>query len=353
MPHHASRGTCSPRHRAMSAAHTGWVATSATDDATDVNDRLGTHVAKWAARNSPATSARRRSRRSSVAASRRRSPGASTTAPRTGSASALRQNAIASDGASAARISGADVDTATTATPSSARSTAAAGARVPERSGGSGGGTAARSLAHPLPLHHPCENLGRRGRRPGCRGGGRPGAPAAADGDVQPVRAGLRRRPLRAVRRHPGRRAGAPQPARPARPVPLRGLLRAACAWRAPASTSATPRNVVAPPLPDDLADRDGRAQPRRSSASTRPTTPGCAGSCRAPSRSAAIERLRDRVQRPRRRAARRPRRRHAPAASPSTSSPASPSRCRSWSSASCWACPTATATSCGPGRTR
>jgi hypothetical protein len=37
---------CSPRRRAIRAAHTGWVATNATDDATDVNDRLGTHVAK-------------------------------------------------------------------------------------------------------------------------------------------------------------------------------------------------------------------------------------------------------------------------------------------------------------------
>ena len=51
----------SPRWRAMRAAHTGWVATSATDDATDVNERLGIHVAKWAARNAPASRDRRRS----------------------------------------------------------------------------------------------------------------------------------------------------------------------------------------------------------------------------------------------------------------------------------------------------
>ncbi len=142
----------------MSAAHTGCVATSATDEATDVKDRLGTQVAKWAARKRPAMRASRCSRRSSVAASCRRSREASTTAPRTGSANALRQKAIASDGASAARISGAEVDTATTATPSSTRSTVGGRAGA----GGLGGraGTASRSLAHPLLLHDPCENLG-------------------------------------------------------------------------------------------------------------------------------------------------------------------------------------------------
>ena len=65
---------------------------------------------------------------------------------------------MASDGASAARISGADVDTATTATPSSTRSTVggARGCRRARREGGHG----SRSLAHPLLLHDPCENLG-------------------------------------------------------------------------------------------------------------------------------------------------------------------------------------------------
>ena len=43
IPHHAMVGTNSPRMRAMTAAQIGWVATSATDDATDVKDRLGIH----------------------------------------------------------------------------------------------------------------------------------------------------------------------------------------------------------------------------------------------------------------------------------------------------------------------
>ncbi len=122
IPHHAPRGTWWPRRRAISAAHTGWVDTSATDDATDVNDRLGIQVAKWAARNTPASSDSRRSRRSRPASAARPRADAHTNTASTGSARALRQKAMASVGASATRTSGADVDTATTATPSSTRS---------------------------------------------------------------------------------------------------------------------------------------------------------------------------------------------------------------------------------------
>src|SRR5262245_45955414 len=144
----------------MSAAHTGWVATSATDEATDVNDRLGTQVAKWAARNSPASADSRRSRASRPKnASRDRAPRA-TSRTSTGRARALRQKAMASVGASATRISGAEVDTATTATPNSARSTVGGGdvAR-----GGEGGEAMRRlqprarqdALAFALPVRKP------------------------------------------------------------------------------------------------------------------------------------------------------------------------------------------------------
>ncbi len=143
----------------MSAAQTGWVATSATEDATEVNDRLGTQVAKWAARNSPATADSRRSRASSPGNASRALT--ATRRPSTGRARALRQKAMASAGASATRISGAEVDTATTATPRSARSRAGGddGARRRRRRGHA----EAPSLAQPklsLPLHWPCENLG-------------------------------------------------------------------------------------------------------------------------------------------------------------------------------------------------
>ena len=97
----------------MSAAHTGWVATSATDDATVVNDRLGTQVAKWADRSTPARSAPRpgRGQPGDLVP-----PADGAQRPRTATARALRQKAMASAGASASRISGAEVDTAATAT---------------------------------------------------------------------------------------------------------------------------------------------------------------------------------------------------------------------------------------------
>ena len=106
----------------MSAAHTGWVATSATDDATVVKDRLGTQVAKWAARNTPASSAPPAGRPARPAISSRRRT--AHTGARTATARALRQKAMASEGASASRIRGADVDTASTATAISPRSPA-------------------------------------------------------------------------------------------------------------------------------------------------------------------------------------------------------------------------------------
>ena len=120
MPSQAWAGTSSPRARASSAAHTGWVATRATDDATVVNDRLGTQVAKWADRNSPASRAPPAGPGASRAISARRR--AAHTGPRTATAKALRQKATASAGARASRISGAAVDTAATATAMRARS---------------------------------------------------------------------------------------------------------------------------------------------------------------------------------------------------------------------------------------
>src|SRR6266545_6551674 len=120
MPVQACAGTCSPRPRAMSAAHTGWVATSATEDATDVNERLGTQVAKWAASSNPAVTARRRSRpvsRWNSAEWRDAVHGTSTPI-----ANVLRQKATASVGAAASRTRGAEVDTAATANARSARS---------------------------------------------------------------------------------------------------------------------------------------------------------------------------------------------------------------------------------------
>ena len=53
MPTHADRGMCAPRHRAMRAAQTGWVATRAVDDATVVNRSDGIQVAKCSPRSSP------------------------------------------------------------------------------------------------------------------------------------------------------------------------------------------------------------------------------------------------------------------------------------------------------------
>src|SRR3954466_6061607 len=104
----------------MSAAQIGCVATSAVADAKLGNPTLGTHVAKWAARNTPAATASRRSRASRPRSSSRcRSRAHGTSTP---DAIAFRQNAMARVGAAVAAISGADVDTAAIAIVSSSRS---------------------------------------------------------------------------------------------------------------------------------------------------------------------------------------------------------------------------------------
>lgn len=46
VPNHVRRPTAMPIRRLSRAAQTGWVHTSATDDATVVSPMLGTHVAK-------------------------------------------------------------------------------------------------------------------------------------------------------------------------------------------------------------------------------------------------------------------------------------------------------------------
>jgi hypothetical protein len=82
--------------------------------------RLGTHVAKCAARNRPAASASNRSRVVIAASSRNRVSAVIGT--RTPDAMALRQNAIARAGAAVAAMIGPDVDTAPMATAITARS---------------------------------------------------------------------------------------------------------------------------------------------------------------------------------------------------------------------------------------
>src|SRR5579872_6165512 len=57
IPDQAVRVIRSPPARARSAAHTGWVETSATDEATVVSERLAIHAAKWAPRTTPAPTA--------------------------------------------------------------------------------------------------------------------------------------------------------------------------------------------------------------------------------------------------------------------------------------------------------
>src|SRR6266700_1923802 len=124
----------------MSAAHTGCVATSAVDDATEVYDSDGIHVAKCAASSRPATSASRLSRDDNARRSARAV--ANVTGSSTPLAIALRQNATANAGAAAARISGADVETPHTPTTISAMSTG--GGRSSAR-GEAGRGEAGRS----------------------------------------------------------------------------------------------------------------------------------------------------------------------------------------------------------------
>ena len=177
-----------------------------------------------------------------------------------------------------------------------------------------------------------------------------PGAGSAAEQHVQPLRARLRRRPVRAVRGHPGRGRGQRTVFELRVAVPLRGRLRAAAPARhqrrRPQRHGHGPHAAAA--RPRGPAQREPALDPQPS---TRPTTPACAAWSSSAFTVRRIEQLRGRVRAlvgdllddlaPR-----------APRASPSTSSPTSPSRCRSSSSPRCSACPTATATSCGPGRT-
>ena len=120
MPAHAVRLIEAPRDRAISAAHAGWVATNAVDDATDVKRKLVIQVAKCAASSSPAPAINRHSKPRSVrslVARRNTVTGNSAVA-----APAFRQNAIAIAGAAVAAINGPDVETAITATAIKSRS---------------------------------------------------------------------------------------------------------------------------------------------------------------------------------------------------------------------------------------
>src|SRR6266511_563572 len=103
-PSQVALGTGIPRRRAISAAHTGWVATRAVAVATLVSFALGTHVPKCPARANPASTdnspARRPSPGRNRSASWWRRPAIATGAM-TPTARALRQNAIASAGAAA------------------------------------------------------------------------------------------------------------------------------------------------------------------------------------------------------------------------------------------------------------
>ena len=120
MPNHATRVIATPRRCAIRAAHTGCVATRAVEDATVVNRRLGIHVAKCAPSSSPDSAMRRHCAPVSARTSARwRATTSTAVSPEP---SAVRQNAIASAGAAHAAINGPEVEIATTATASSARS---------------------------------------------------------------------------------------------------------------------------------------------------------------------------------------------------------------------------------------
>src|SRR5262245_33254280 len=107
MPSQVVQGWRAPCAVAISADHTGIVAPSAVAAAAVVSLALGTQVAKCSARNRPAQTHSTTVRRSKPDARR-----VAATGPSTPTASALRQKAIASAGAAAKAISGADDDTA-------------------------------------------------------------------------------------------------------------------------------------------------------------------------------------------------------------------------------------------------
>lgn len=102
MPTQVNRDSRRPCANVIRPTHTGWVATSAVAVATVVSFVLGTQVMKCPANASPANTQNRASRRCAPSnarnSARRRSPAAGTS---TGSAIALRQNAMANAGAAA------------------------------------------------------------------------------------------------------------------------------------------------------------------------------------------------------------------------------------------------------------
>ena len=127
MPSQVAPAIGTRRARAISAAHTGWVQTRAVEVAAVVNFTLGTQVPKWTASATPA-----RPHSAAVDRFMARTSGTRTvavTGANTPTAKALRQNAMASAGAAAYVMRGADDDTAasaiinaaTTAGPGSAR----------------------------------------------------------------------------------------------------------------------------------------------------------------------------------------------------------------------------------------
>ena len=314
IPHQASRGTISPRQRAISAAHTGWVATSATDDATDVKARLGTQVAKWAARNTPDSGDQ-----AALAGVEVAEPAAARPPDEQHRAEDRQGQRVAPErdrhrrGVRPAderrrRRHGHDrqpeegeVD--------GRRGRAGAGMRGRER-------TSARAA-----LHKPCLcTVGAKWWSRGC----------TPHGHVQPVRARLRRGSLHPVRRSPRQRARAPQPARHPGPVALRRLLRAAA--------------------PRRHQRRRAQRHQRRDARSCRPGSPIARSSAAASILSLdppdhtrlrrlvssaftirRVERLRERVRALVAELLDDLAARGVATASRSTSSPASPSRCPSW----------------------
>jgi hypothetical protein len=107
-----------PWAAAIRPCQTGWVATRAVAVATEPSCTLGIQVAKCSASATPASSANRPLRLRNWGTSARRGP--AVIGVSTAKASPLRQNAMARAGAAAKAISGADVETAMTATVSAA-----------------------------------------------------------------------------------------------------------------------------------------------------------------------------------------------------------------------------------------
>ena len=149
MPTQARRGTWAPRARAISAAQTGWVATRAVDEATDVNRSDGIQVAKCAPSSSPDATDSRHSPpgrgRSSSPRRRHSTNGAVAPAP-----SRHRQKAMARAGAAVAAMIGPEVEMKTTATARSSTSPGG-GRRTAAGEPYAAAGTATSN--RPAPLH--------------------------------------------------------------------------------------------------------------------------------------------------------------------------------------------------------